>query len=177
MSYCSNKASNKPLIYWMCSKLIKVFFITACHFSTIILVKELRITYFNLHVPTSLTPQLFYLHCHNYKMCNCSKRFERVSSSQHGLISLCVLLFSDYSLFAVLQRGVCHLWLLWQEVYEHTDLLLWSPPHLLCHTQLPHRLRCAVCHPDAPSIEGCCLKSSFSLQVGQVCLPLWHRQR
>lgn len=84
---------------------------------------------------------------------------------------------SDSSLFAVLQRGVRHLRLLWQEVYEHADLLLWSPPHLLRHTQLPHRLRRAVCHPDAPSFEGCRPESPVSLQVGQVCLPLWHRQR
>lgn len=87
------------------------------------------------------------------------------------------LLSSHCSLLPVLERSVCHLWILWPDVNEYSNLLLWGPAHVLCHTQLSHWRRCAVCHPDAPSLEGCYSESSGSLQVGEVRVPLRHRKR
>lgn len=42
------------------------------------------------------------------------------------------------SLLSILPWGVRHLWILWQEVHEHLDLLLRRSAHLLRHAQLPH---------------------------------------
>lgn len=84
-------------------------------------------------------------------------------------------LFVFVSLLTVFQRSLCHLWILWPDVNEHTDVILWSPSHVLHHTQLPNRRRRAVCHPDAASIKRSHLESLDLLQVGKVCVPLWHR--
>lgn len=81
------------------------------------------------------------------------------------------------SLLPVLPRSLRHLWLLWQEVHEHADLLLWGAAHLLHYAQLPDWCRRAVCHPDEARAAGRRSKSARPLQVGEVCLPLWHWQR
>lgn len=71
-----------------------------------------------------------------------------------------LILFSVFlSLFTVFQRSLCHLWILWPDVNEHPDVVLWSPSHVLHHTKLPNRCRCAVRHPDAASIKRSHLES------------------
>lgn len=86
--------------------------------------------------------------------------------------SLCVT-----SLLPVFPGSLRHIRLLRPKVHEHADLVLRRPAHFLHHTQLPHRRRRAVRHPDETQFEGSRAQPAGSLQVGEVCLSLRHWQR
>lgn len=78
------------------------------------------------------------------------------------------------SLFSVLQGCVCNIWILWQEVNEHIDIVLRRSAHLLHHSIFSHGHRCAVCHADEAEPPGGAAQLASPLQMGEICLPVWH---
>lgn len=89
---------------------------------------------------------------------------------------LSVFLYLSFSLLSVFKRSVCHLWAVWQEIGTHPDLILQCFAHLAHHTQFPNRGWKSVCVAAETFVTGSTAKSTRSLWLEPLCIPLWHRQ-
>lgn len=82
-----------------------------------------------------------------------------------------------HSLFAVLPGRLRHLWFLRQKVGKHHYVLLRDSPRLLHHALLPGGGYEPVCPPDEARHQGTPGVPGGVLQVGEICLLIWQRQR